>query len=95
MNYRKKNFGSRNKNRKPKQWKKPKTPPEPAKPSVVRFLPLDKLMNWNERDKRLFLDGDGHHHVFPAKNKAQSAIWKSVQKSGFPKSHTDYRVEDA
>lgn len=80
---------------KPRQYRKPKTPPVPAKPSVVRFLPLNKLMDWNEPGKRLFLNGDGAYHVFPAKSHAQKAVWHSAQAAGFAGAHEDYQVEDA
>jgi hypothetical protein len=88
------NYHPKSKQNRGQQWRKPKTPPEPAKPSVVRFLPLDKLMGWDERQKQLFIMGDGSHHVFPAKNKAQSAVWHTVERAGQLGNHKDYRVEE-
>lgn len=79
-----------------RQWRKPYIPPVPAKPSVVRFVPANKLMGWDERQNLLFIMGDGSYHIFPAKKKAQSAIWHTVNKlAGSAGHYTDYRIEDA
>ena len=93
MNYRRDRYGSQ----KPKQkkWRKKKTPPPTQRPSVVRFIPSGKLLAWDDRQKLLYVSGDGSHHVFPAKNKAQSAVWHTVQVDGTPGGHVYYVVEDA
>lgn len=78
----------------PHNKRREKIPPEPAKPSVVRFLPMNQLMDWAPDRKQLFLNGNGNHHIFPAKTQAQTAVWHSVQKSGQTGSHVDYRVEE-
>jgi hypothetical protein len=87
------NYHPKSKQNRGQQWRKPKTPPEPAKPSVVRFLPFDRLMDWDDEKKVLFIGEDGNHFVFFAKNKAQSAIWHTIQKAGRG-NHKDYKVEE-
>jgi len=70
------------------------TPPEPAKPCRVRYLPEDTLLFYDKVKKNLENEPFGFFTDFPSKRKAQVAIWHTVKKSGQPGSHVDYRIEE-
>jgi len=82
--------------RKPRPQKKQRkyTPPEPPKKCVVRYLPDETLMFYNKVEKTLEIVSFGTYTEFPSKRKAQIAIWHTVQKSGEPGSHVNYRIEE-
>ena len=71
-----------------------KQDPEPPKPCVVRYLPEDVLMDYWPDEKQLTVLPFGSYYEFSSKVMAQKAIWHTVQASGIPGSHVNYKIEE-
>jgi len=57
-------------------------------------FPTGLLLDYDKENKKLYFAAHSLGHEFPSKRKAQIAIWHTVQKSGKPGSHVDYRIEE-
>jgi len=60
----------------------------------VRHLVSGRLMSYDIEHKELYLGAEFQHTIFSSKRKAQQAIWHTVQASGEPGSHVNYRIEE-
>lgn len=72
-----------------------KIPPPAAKRCRVVYAPNKTAMYYDPEQKMLMFPSDGFQPtIFPAKSKAQTAIWMTVQNSGGYYGYAEFVIEE-